>query len=260
MLKITNKLSPSRNNGNWSASSKNDNSKPAFVRNDGNGEIDRFGDDGVKYAKMSGKSKGQKKFKSWKSAKFKKPSKNGNLPNFDAKNRGPSFLTLKAKAVLNRLQLAFTKALILWHFDPEYYIRIRTDVLSNAIGGVVSQLTSETSSNKVVTKVNLNKLHPIAFIFRKIILIKTCIKSLFLWTTITSVISWIKRAWAPDKSAWPKSSFETISKSIIARIRQMRLQMFCWGFLREARIKKRSSELRIVKSFIACRMYWLVSA
>ena len=77
----------------------------------------------------SGKSKGKKS---------KKPSKNGNSPNFDAKNSGLNFLTPKARLAFNLLQLVFTKALIFWHFDPEYYIRIKTNVLSYAIGDVLS--------------------------------------------------------------------------------------------------------------------------
>ena len=48
-----------------------------------------------------------------KSAKSKKPSKSGNSPNFNAKEAGPSFLTLGTKEAFNRLQLAFTKAPIL---------------------------------------------------------------------------------------------------------------------------------------------------
>ena len=60
--------------------------------------------------------------KSKKSAKPKKPSKSGNLPNFYAKKAGPSFLTPKAKTIFNYLWFVFTKAPILWHFDPEYHI------------------------------------------------------------------------------------------------------------------------------------------
>ena len=52
---------------------------------------------------QSGKSKGEKS---------KKPLTSGNLPNFDAKNSRPSFLTPKARSTFNRFWLAFTKALI----------------------------------------------------------------------------------------------------------------------------------------------------
>ena len=58
-----------------------------------------------------------------KSAKSrKKLSKIGNLPNFNAKENGPSFSIPKAKTTFNCLQLAFTKALILCHFDPKCHI------------------------------------------------------------------------------------------------------------------------------------------
>ena len=77
----------------------------------------------------SGKSKGKKSEKS---------SKSGNLSNFNAKNSGPSFLTPKARSAFNCLRLAFTKALILEHFDPECHIRIKTVALGYAIGGVLS--------------------------------------------------------------------------------------------------------------------------
>ena len=57
-------------------------------------------------------AKYQKSFKS-KGEKLKKPSKDGNLPNFGATEAGPSFLTPKTKKDFNHLWLAFTKALIL---------------------------------------------------------------------------------------------------------------------------------------------------
>ena len=46
---------------------------------------------------------------------------------------GPSFLIPKARTAFNRLQLAFTKALILWYFDLECHIRIETDALGYTI-------------------------------------------------------------------------------------------------------------------------------
>ena len=55
----------------------------------------------------SGKSKGKK------SAKSKNPSKSGNSPNFNATEAGRSFLTPEARSAINRLWLAFIKALIL---------------------------------------------------------------------------------------------------------------------------------------------------
>ena len=79
-----------------------------------------------------GNSKGKK------SAKSKKPSKSVNLTNFDAMEAGPSLLTPKTRATFNRLWLAFTKAPILWHFDPECHIQIETDASGYTIGGVLS--------------------------------------------------------------------------------------------------------------------------
>ena len=77
------------------------------------------GDGDNELAKKSGKlSKSLKLSKSGYSkcknlAESKKPPKSANLPNFDAKKVGPSFLTPKARATFNRLRLAFTKAPIL---------------------------------------------------------------------------------------------------------------------------------------------------
>ena len=59
MLKITglsNKPAISRNNGKRSASSRHNNNRPDFKKNDGNGKFDIFGDVDMKHAKKSGKS------------------------------------------------------------------------------------------------------------------------------------------------------------------------------------------------------------
>ena len=147
----------------------------------GNGEVVGFGvggGGGDEFAKKSGKSKGQKTFKSRKSAKSgKNSSKSGNSPNFGATEAGPSFLTPKARSAFNRLWLAFTKAPILQHFDPECHIRIKTDTLGYAIGGVLSQLASGTSPDEVVTKADLGQWHPVAFFSRRIIPIETRYKT-----------------------------------------------------------------------------------
>ena len=71
-------------------------------------------------------------------AKSKKLSKSGNSPNFGVTEPGPSFLTPEARLAYNRLWLAFTKALIFWHFDPECHIWIETDALGYAINSVLS--------------------------------------------------------------------------------------------------------------------------
>ena len=69
------------------------------------------------------------------------------------------FLTLRAKLAFAELRQAFIKAPILHHFDPECYIGIETDASGYAIGGVLSQLTSD----------DLGRWHPFAFFSQKII-------------------------------------------------------------------------------------------
>ena len=106
-------------------------------------------------------------------AKSKKPSKSGNLPNFDAKKASPSFLISEARSAFNCLWLTFTKAPILWHFNPKCHIWIETNVLGYAIDDVLSQLASGTSPNGVITKTDLGSWHPIAFFSKKMISAKT---------------------------------------------------------------------------------------
>ena len=51
-----------------------------------------------------------------------KSSKNRNLPKFNTKKCTPSFLTPETKKTFNYLWLIFTKALILWYFNPKCHI------------------------------------------------------------------------------------------------------------------------------------------
>ena len=51
------------------------------------------------------------------------------------------YLTPGAKQAFTQLRQAFTKAPILWHFDPECYIQIETNASGYVIGEVLSQLT-----------------------------------------------------------------------------------------------------------------------
>ena len=145
----------------------------------GNGEgSDGVDGGGVKIAKKSGKLKGQKIFKSQKLSKSRKNSSNSeNSSNFDAIESGPSFLIPKARSAFNRLRLAFTKAPILQYFDPEYYIRIKTNTSGYVIGGVLSQLASGTSPDGVVIKANLGQWYLVAFFSRKMIPAKTQYKT-----------------------------------------------------------------------------------
>ena len=74
-----------------------------------------------------------------------------------------TFLTPDAREAFNQLKQAFTKAPILWHFDPECHIQIETDALGYAIGGVLSQLTSDHLTS------DQGQWHPVAYFLRKMI-------------------------------------------------------------------------------------------
>ena len=126
----------------------------------------------------SRKSKSEKTSQSRNLAKSgKKMSKSWNSTNFDTMEVGPKFLTPDVKIVFKYLRLAFTEAPVLRHFDPKCHIWIGTDALGYAIDGVLSQLTSGTNPNGVVTKANLGQWHPIALFSRKIILAETRYKT-----------------------------------------------------------------------------------
>ena len=122
----------------------------------------------------SEKSKSEQTSKSWNLAKSgKKLSKSGNLTHFNATEIGPKFLTPNARTAFNRLWLAFTEAPILWYFDPEYHIQIETDALDYAIGRMLSQLSSGTNPDGVVTKADLGQWYLVAFFWRKMISVET---------------------------------------------------------------------------------------
>ena len=78
----------------------------------------------------------------------------------------PSFLTPDARRAFTQLRQAFTEAPILRHFNPERHIRIKTDASGYAIGGVLSQMTSETG-----------QWHLVAYYSRKIISAETHYKT-----------------------------------------------------------------------------------
>ena len=58
--------------------------------------------------------------------------------------------------LLNNLWLVFIKALILQHFDPKYYILIKTNVLSYANSDMLSCLVFKTNLDRVISKINLD--------------------------------------------------------------------------------------------------------
>ena len=73
---------------------------------------------------------------------FKSTKKGGgNIKKGVKAAKGSDDLTLTAKKAFNHLRYAFIQAPILQYFDLEWHIQIETDVLGNAIGEVLSQLT-----------------------------------------------------------------------------------------------------------------------
>ena len=76
-----------------------------------------------------------------------------------SKKTESGFLTSGARKAFTELRQAFIKAPILHHFDPKRHIRVETDASGYAIGGVLSQLTSD----------DLGRWHPVAFFSRKMI-------------------------------------------------------------------------------------------
>ena len=75
--------------------------------------------------------------------KVQKMTKSKNLSKSKKAVRPLDFLTPGAKLAFTKLRQAFLKAPILYHFDLERHIRIETDASGYAIGGVLSQLTSD---------------------------------------------------------------------------------------------------------------------
>ena len=55
-------------------------------------------------------------------------------------NGAAGYLTLKPRLAFTQLKKTFIKALILQHFDLEYYNQIKTDASGYAISRVLSQL------------------------------------------------------------------------------------------------------------------------
>ena len=76
--------------------------------------------------------------------KGRKTSKSKNLSKFK-KTVESNFLIRKARLAFTKLRQAFTKAPILYHFDPGRHIRMKTDVSGYAISRVLSQLTLDDS-------------------------------------------------------------------------------------------------------------------
>ena len=83
-------------------------------------------------------------------------------------------LTPEARLAFTQLKQALTEAPILEQFDLERHIFIETDAFSYAIGGVLSQLTSdqrlsESDENFSSKSSDVGQWHPVAFFSRKMI-------------------------------------------------------------------------------------------
>ena len=88
----------------------------------------------------------------------------------------PTFLTSGTREAFNQLRQAFTKAPIFRHFDPKCHIRIETNASSFAIGGVLSQLTSDQvtlDSESIMIKSDFGQWYPVAYFSRKMVLTET---------------------------------------------------------------------------------------
>ena len=84
-----------------------------------------------------------------------------NIVSNSAKNVS-NYLTPDAKKAFDQLYQTFIEALILYKFDPEQYIQVKTDTSGHAIGEVLSQLTND-----------LGRWHLAAYFSRKMIFAKT---------------------------------------------------------------------------------------
>ena len=85
----------------------------------------------------------------------------------------PTFLTLSIREICNQLRQAFTEAPILRHFVLECHIRIENDASGYAIGGILSQLTSDQVTldfePNPTKKSDFGQWHPVAYFSRKMI-------------------------------------------------------------------------------------------
>ena len=74
---------------------------------------------------------------------------------------GAGFFTFKVSLAFTQLRKAFTKALILYYFDPKHHIQIKTDVLGYIIDEMLSQLTIKKGlSGPVTHKTNDQPINP----------------------------------------------------------------------------------------------------
>ena len=126
----------------------------------------RLGEDDDEIVGGGGKADDKNLSKSIKS----KNAKSGKQMRIGATGK-PTFLTPGARKTFNQLKQAFTKALILQHFDPECHIWSETDPSGYAIGGVFSQLTSDYLIS------GQGQWHLVAYFLRKMIPAETRYKT-----------------------------------------------------------------------------------
>ena len=92
-------------------------------------------------------------------SKLIKPKKS-DLPNAKA-NSETDFVIFGAKKAFIHLQKAFTKVLILRHFDPGRHIKIETDLSRYIIDGVLSQITLNNLNQFFSNHITHKNLDPI---------------------------------------------------------------------------------------------------
>lgn len=80
-------------------------------------------------------------------------------------------------------------------------------------------------------------------------------KCLFSQILKIFITSWIQKVLAPDKFIRSKSSFNTISETIITKTKQIWLQMLYYNFHKEIKMKNISFKLRMAKLFIICKIH-----
>ncbi len=129
---------------------------PANLEQGGQGiQVEDQGEKKPAQKSRKGQPKGQK------TAKSKKWIRAEKIETSRAKNLGQSssFLTTDTRRAFTELRQAFVEAPILNYFDQECHIGIETDASGYAIGGILSQLTSD----------DLGRWHLVAFFSKKII-------------------------------------------------------------------------------------------
>ena len=103
--------------------------------------------------------------------------KNDDFPKSRPEKAKTGFFTPKARLAFTQLRQAFVKAPILYHFDLKSQIRIKTDALGYAIGGILNQLSSRIRPDGVITEDNLGQWHLVGFFSKKMISAKIWYKT-----------------------------------------------------------------------------------